>query len=422
VARVTKLNISISSFAAGAIVGARIAIPALVVALIGWKLTPWLRGHGWLGEKDSYRRFGFILAMGTILGAALVDITLILLEGFKRYRQQGGQPAQAAPDWKRVNLINLFLWIAFWGVATVIVGHLVLDQPLKYLVLCVGLCFLFVLVNGISQGLTDWNPISSAFVATVFIMATAGLTDPVVGMLCASIILIACSEGCDMQQDRSTGWRLGTNRVNQFRYQVIGIAMGALLAIVLARLFMSAYPVLKVNLLTTPDAPGADKWQSAMTLKLVGSLKALTEKKPYILNTLWIGIGAGLVIEIIRKLVKRNERWKAWAKNSRTGSVADFLFDAVFVSSPYATSFGGIVELSSVWWWAAGGVAGSLYDWYEKKAQARKPKSDADELPADMSTVSLVGGGLIAGEALASLTVGIYLLISSGALKKIFAG
>src|SRR5262249_55627680 len=158
---------------------------------------------------------------------------------------------------------------------------------------------------------------------------------------------------------------------------------------------------LTVNQLTTPDAPGADKWQSAMTLKLVGSLKALTEKKPYILNTLWIGIGAGLVIEIIRKLVKRSERWKAFAKNSRTGSVTDFLFDAVFVSSPYASSFGGIVELSFVWWWAAGGVTGSLYDWYEKKVQARKPKSHADELPADMSTVSLVGGGLIAGEALA---------------------
>ena len=34
-----------------------------------------------------------------------------------------------------------------------------------------------------------------------------------------------------MQQDRSTGWRLGTNRIIQFRYQVIGIVMGAVLAV-----------------------------------------------------------------------------------------------------------------------------------------------------------------------------------------------
>ena len=36
------------------------------------------------------------------------------------------------------------------------------------------------------------------------------------------ILLISTSVACDMQQDRSTGWRLGTNRVLQFRYQVVG--------------------------------------------------------------------------------------------------------------------------------------------------------------------------------------------------------
>jgi uncharacterized oligopeptide transporter (OPT) family protein len=420
VKRVGALNISSSTFAAGAICGARIAIPALVLALIGWQLTPWLREHHWLGEKESFRRIGFIFSLGTIFGAAIIDITLILFQAWKRYRQQGGQSAQAAPDWKRVNMINLILWIAFWGAAIVVVGHLAMQQPLKYLLICVVLCFLFVLVNGISQGLTDWNPISSAFVATVFIMAAAGLTNPVIGMMCASIILIACSEGADMQQDRSTGWRLGTNRVVQFRYQVIGIVMGAVLAIVLAKLFMNAYPVLKVNQLTSPDMPGVDKWQSAMTLKFVGALKGLTEHKPYILVGMALGLGAGLITEIIRKLVKRSERWKAFAKKSVGGRVTDFLFDAVLVPSPYASSFGGFVELSIVWWWAAGGVAGSLYQTYEEKLRLRKPKPGAVEMPADMSTVSLVGGGMIAGEALASLAVGIFGLIASGALKKIF--
>jgi uncharacterized oligopeptide transporter (OPT) family protein len=225
-----------------------------------------------------------------------------------------------------------------------------------------------------------------------------------------------------MQQDRSTGWRLGTNRVNQFRYQVIGIVMGAVLAIVLAKLFMSAYPMLKVNQLTSPETPGVDKWQSAMTLKFVGALKGLTERKPYILVGMFLGLGAGVVIEIIRKLVKRNKRWKAFAKGSLTGRVTDFLFDAVLVSSPYASSFGGFVELSIVWWWAAGGIAGALYQAYEDKLRLRKPKPGAVELPADMSTVSLVGGGSIAGEALASLAVGIYGLVTSGALKKILGG
>ena len=56
--------------------------------------------------------------------------------------------------------------------------------------------------------------------------------------MCASILLVSTAVGCDMQQDRSTGWRLGTNRMIQFRYQVIGITMGAVMSVILARLFM----------------------------------------------------------------------------------------------------------------------------------------------------------------------------------------
>ena len=62
-----------------------------------------------------------------------------------------------------------------------------------------------------------------------------------------------------MQHDRSTGWRLGTNRVMQFRYQVIGITMGAILAVVLGKLFMSAYPILTQDQFSNPHLPGAEK-------------------------------------------------------------------------------------------------------------------------------------------------------------------
>ena len=421
VAKIGGWNISISTFGAGAICGARIAIPALVVGLIGLWQTPNLRSIGWLGENDSFRRIGFILSLGTILGAAMVDISLILFQAWKRYRQQSAETVKPAEDWKRVNMINLILWILFWGAGTVLVGHILLHQPLKFLLIGVGLSFLFVLVNGISQGLTDWNPISSAFVATIFIMAAVGLTDATVGLMCASILLIACSEGGDMQQDRSTGWRLGTNRVNQFRYQVIGIVMGAILAVILAKVFMSSYPELKVNQLTT-EVSGTNKWQSTMTFKFVGALKGLTENKPHVLKAMWIGIGAGILIEVLRKLIKRTERYKAFVKNSRTGRVMDFTLDAVLLSSPYASSFGGFVELPIVWWWAAGGVAGTLYEVLEPKFRPKPQSVEGVALPSDMSTVSLVCGGLIAGESLAALSVGIYGLITSGAFQKILGG
>jgi len=411
IAAVESLGISASTFGAGMIVGARIAIPALVVAVAGELLKPYLVSIGWLEAGAPFRKIGFIIALGTILGAAIVDVGLILIQAVQRLRQ----PNAAAPpteDWKRVNTFRLVLWVLFWGTCVVVIGSQVLHQPISFLLIAVALCFLFVLVNGISTGISDSNPISSAFVMTVFIMAAFGLKDPGVGLMCASILLIACSEGVDMQQDRSTGWRLGTNRVNQFRYQVIGIAMGAVLAVVLAKTFMSAYPVLQVDQFSQ-KVEGAEKWQSAMTFKFVGALKGITDPKPHVMKALQLGLILGLLIETARKLLKRNRRYKEFSTRSRRGRVTDFVLDAFIIPSPYASSFGGFVELMTSIWWTAGGVLASVYDWVQARLKLRQTKPADGELPADMSTMSLVGGGLIAGDSLAALSVGIYALLKT---------
>jgi hypothetical protein len=69
--------------------------------------------------------------------------------------------------------------------------------------------------------------------------------------------------------------------------------------------------------------------------------------------------------------------------------------------SPYASSFGGFVNLMTSTWFAAGGALASLVNSLPKRKGAR------ETLPEDMSTTSLVGGGLIAGDALAALGLGI---------------
>jgi uncharacterized oligopeptide transporter (OPT) family protein len=315
-------------------------------------------------------------------------------------------------DWKRVNVFRLVSWVVFWGVAVAVVGHTVLGEPMRYLLVCIGLAFLFVLVNGISLGISDSNPISSAFVMTVFVLASIGLTDAGTGLMCASILLIACSEGGDMQQDRSTGWRLGTNRIIQFRYQVIGILMGAVLAVLLAKVFLSAYPVLKVDQFGR-HVVGAQKWQSAMTYKFVGALRGITTAQPHIMTALKLGIAVGLATEIIRKLVKRIARYREWARTSRDGKVFDFVFDAFLMPSPYASSFGGFVELTTCWWWAGGGILGSLYETVTAWADAKRGVVAEAGVPSDMSTTSLIGGGLIAGDSLAALSIGIVGLIET---------
>ena len=407
-----KAGISASTFGAGMIVGSRIAIPALAVALIGKCLTPYLVSIGWLGPDDPFRKIGFIISLGTILGAAMVDICLILVQAVRRFKEKNSAPSEPA-DWKRVNLVGLLIWVLFWGVGIVWVGSQFLHQPWFFLTVAVCLCFLFVLVNGISLGISDWNPISSAFVLTVFILAAIGLRDPGVGLLCAAILLIACSSGGDMQQDRSTGWRLSTNRIVQFRYQVIGIIMGAVLAVVLAKLFMSAYPILTQDQFTHPHLEGAQKWQSAMTYKFVGALKGITTSQPHVLKALQLGIVLGLIIEVLRKLIKSRPGYQQFASSSRTGRTADFLLDAVVLSSPYASSFGGFVELPTVLWWTAGGLMSALYNAVKTRSAAKSAREGAPSLPPDMSTMSLVGGGLIAGDSLAALSVGVYGLLTT---------
>jgi uncharacterized oligopeptide transporter (OPT) family protein len=400
------IELSTSTFGAGMIVGGRIGIAALVGGLVGWAMIPYFVSIGWLNPGEPFRKITFLIALGMIMGAALIDVSLILFRAYRRARQRAAKPVEPE-DWKRTNFRRLVAWVVFWGIGIVVVGWQVLHQPVGYLVFAVLLVFVFAMVNGISVGMVDQNPISSAFVVTVILMAALGLTDPTIGLMAATVLLVSTSEACDMQQDRSTGWRLGTNRTIQFRFQVAGIVMGAIMAVVFAELFMSAYPVLKLDQTTLPADQQPDKWASAMTYKFVGVLRSLTDDKPYQRTAIWVGVAIGFATEILRKVIKSRAAYKKFVAASRTGFATDFLLDAVVLPSPYASSFGGFVNLPTSTWFAAGGVVASIANSMPKR------KDQAAALPEDMSTASLVGGGLIAGDALAALGLGVAGLLAT---------
>jgi hypothetical protein len=128
---------------------------------------------------------------------------------------------------------------------------------------------------------------------------------------------------------------------------------------------------------------------------------------------LQVGIVLGLIIEVLRKLIKSRPGYQQFASSSRTGRTTDFLLDAVVLSSPYASSFGGFVELPTVLWWTAGGLMSALYNGWKTRSAAKSALEGAPSLPPDMSTMSLVGGGLIAGDSLAALSVGVYGLLTT---------
>ncbi|ATB29205.1 OPT/YSL family transporter [Melittangium boletus] len=413
VAWLASTGMSASSVGAGMVVGSRITVPAIVGGLVGAAMTPTLRAWGWLGPDEPFRKVGFLVGLAMILGAAVVDLSLLAVQAVERVRDRAKLPPVAEPAWKKVNVPRLLAWVVFWGVALVAVATRLLHQPVGFILFGMALSLLFVLINGIAYGITDQNPISSAFVVSVLLMSLGGLDNPLVGLMASSILLICTSVGCDMQQDRSTGWRLGTDRTLQFRYQVVGIVMGAVLCVGLARVFMSAYPVLAINQLDDPTAP-VGQWGSAMTYKVVGAIRGLGTLSDYTVKALLFGLVLGFTIEVARKLLKRNAAYVRFVNGSRAGYAVGWTMDSVLLASPYASSFGGFVNLSLSLWFGVGGIVSSLWNtWSGRGApQASGSPGEGEALPEDMSTTSLVGGGLIAGESLFFLVVGLLGLLA----------
>jgi uncharacterized oligopeptide transporter (OPT) family protein len=410
----SAIELSASTVGAGMIVGSRIAVPVLVMGGAGVALVPRLRAAGWLGPDDPFRKIGFLIALAMIMGAAIVDLTLIGVEAVRRVRARAGAGADprdaggGAAGAGGLGAGRLLAWVVFWATALVLVGTRFLHQPAGFLLFAVGLAFVFVFVNGISMGISDNNPISSAFVVCVLLMSALGLRDPVVGMMAAGVLFVACTVGVDMQQDRSTGWRLRSNRTIQFRYQAVGIVMGAITSVAFAELFMRAYPVLRIDTFAHPKAK-APGWQSTMTYKFVGAIRDIGHLAPHKVRALLIGLAIGFGLEVARKLTARSARMRAFRARGRTGFATGWLLDAVVLASPYALSFGGFFDLTTCIWFAFGGVLTSAIA--TVPVFKRPPAESGDTLPEDMSTTSLIGGGLIAGESIYTLVAGIYSLL-----------
>jgi uncharacterized oligopeptide transporter (OPT) family protein len=396
------VELSCSTFGAGLIVGARIGIPAITSGLLFWWLTPTFVEIGWLQPGEPFRKIAFLIALGMILGATIVDITLIVWQAVQRWRAPALDTEPVADETRgpRHSVPRLLAWAGLWAVAVLYCGTQFFDVSLLLMLIALAMTVVLVLGNGFSVGLTDSNPISSAFVVGVLVFAMTGLTDPMPGLMAATVLLIATSIGCDMQQDRSTGWRLGSNRALQFRFQVGGIFVGALLAVGIAELFMAAYPVLRLDQTVMSAEQQPAQWSSAMTYKFVGVLRSLTEPNPHQTTAILIGLAFGLVVELARKLLKAAARYQRFVASGRKGFVTDFCVDAFLLPTPYAFSFGGFVNLPTSLWFGAGGIISSLVN--SLKGRPR----DAD-LPSDMNTVNLLGGGLIAGDALAALGLGV---------------
>jgi len=399
------LDVSMSTLGAGMVVGSRIALPALGASLLFTALVPVFVSSGWLAPGEPYRKIGFLVAVGGLMGASAVDLSLLLVEGLRRWRGTPGarDPAAATSAWKRTDLRRLWAWTLCWGAAVLAIGTVLLHQPAGFQLFAVAMVFVFALINGIAGGISDFSPMSASVVVALLLMVAMGLRDPMTGMMASIVMFVGINVATDMQQDRSTGWRLGTPRVLQFRYQVAGIVVGAIATIGFAQLFLAAYPVLKLDQTTLSAAAQPRQWTSAGTYKLVGMLHSLSHIAAEQAQAIAIGLAAGFGLQVLRRWLSGNAGYRRFVAAGPRGAAAGWVVDAVLVPSPYAFFFGAFVNLAVTAWFAAGGVLASFLGW----RASRRPRAVDAALPPDMSTVSLLGGGLIAGESLAALALAV---------------
>lgn len=405
VAMLDALDISMSTFGAGMVVGSRIAVPALVASLLFTALVPVFVSAGWLVPGDPYRKIAFLIAVGGMMGASALDVVMLLIEGVRRWRSLRGVRQEAAatqPMDNAMRPMRLWAWTVAWAAATLVVGIVLLHQPAGYLVFAIVMVFVFALVNGIMGGISDFNPISAAAIVSLLLMVTMGLRDPMVGMLASVVIFVGLGVAGDMQQDRSTGWRLGTSRLLQFRYQTAGLVVGAVAMVGFAQLFLTAYPVLKLDQTVMSAAAQPKQWTSAATYKLVGILRSLSNIGTKQLFAIVIGVAAGFAMQSLRRWLPTRAGYLR-LRSGRHGATTGWVLDAVILPSPYAFFFGGFVNITTTAWFAGGGILASFLNWRAE----RRPRTADAALPSDMGTVALIGGGLIAGESLAALALAI---------------
>ena len=115
--------------------------------------------------------------------------------------------------------------------------------------------------------------------------------------------------------------------------------------------------MLRIDTFAHPDA-NVGIWQSAMTYKLVGAIRGIGHLAGYQVKALAIGLAIGIVVAVGRRLLAASRGYQRFIASGAFGFAIGWIVDAIFLSSPYASSTGGFLELTvSLWfagaaWWA----------------------------------------------------------------------
>ncbi|KAL6533499.1 putative metal-nicotianamine transporter ysl6 [Orobanche minor] len=253
----------------------------LLGAIISWGfLWPFIsqRAGDWypadLGSNDFKGLYGYkvFIAISLILGDGLYNLVKIISVTIKeictKYQNlpifievSDDSTSKSLAEQKKRNSVFLKDRIPFWFAASGYVGLAAISTmsvplifpPLKwYLVLCSYiLAPVLAFCNSYGTGLTDWSLASTYGKIGLFIVSSiVGSHGGVVaGLAACGVMMSIVSTAADLMQDFKTGYLTLSSAKSMFVSQLVGTAMGCIIAPLTFWLYWSAFDI------GSPDSP-----------------------------------------------------------------------------------------------------------------------------------------------------------------------
>ncbi|HEX8697461.1 MAG TPA: OPT family oligopeptide transporter [Myxococcaceae bacterium] len=358
-------------FAVGIMAGVPMGLSVLLGAVLAWGImAPVLVEQGLVNPNGGYAAFASWLTwpgVGLMVGAAVVSLgaqARSLLVAARDLRGMGGLN-EGADRW----VVGTALLACVLAIA---VGRVVFGLPVLHTLMALALVLPLCAVCGRGAGQTDISPVSQ--MGQLAQVASGALFPSPAGLNVAagSVVAGAAAQTGVSLWSFKAGYLLKASPARQFRAQLLGVLVGALVGVPAYLLLANAYGIGGEAL----PVPSAHQFRILAEL----SAKGFSGLPPRAAEAAWIGFGVGVVLTLCSR--GRLARWVPSAAILGIGFI---------LPANYAVSI------------ALGAFATAL---------ARRVSPEATERHA-----LAIGAGGIAGESLMGLAIAA--LVALGFIQKL---
>lgn len=248
----------------GYIIGPRIASYIFAGGLVSWTmLIPILVTGGYVPAESAdaplfaqanavWNDYVRYVGAGTMIVGGLYAILSMRGTILDAVRLAGAEFRGGTDPDRARTARDLPMGVVVGGAAVIALALVALPQVRVGLLggaISVVAAFLFVAVSSYLVGVvgSSSNPVSGMTVATILFAAlglrATGVSDPVVVLITASVVAIAAAVAGDSSQDLKTGFLLGATPRNQQIAQIVGVGISALFAGLVLVFFNQAYGI-----------------------------------------------------------------------------------------------------------------------------------------------------------------------------------